>query len=159
MPFEDLYRKSRERLGRTHDEATGEDRSELAGTLLKLYSVGGVGLVEFWRCYPTFSTRVSDKPVAAPVARMMAEENQAVATMRHQCIVLNDLDRQLIPMLDGSHTRLSMRTKLLEAFNQGQINLARQGQPIKEEHKARPILTEMIDQQLARYAETGLLIA
>lgn len=159
VPFEQLYQQARARLGpAATDETAQKDRAELAGTMLKLYSIGGAGLVEFWRSYPKFSTRVSDKPVAAPVARLMAAENQSIATMRHQCIMLNDLDKQLIPMLDGTQTRLTMRTKLLEAFGKGQINLARQGQPIKEEHKARPILTEMIDQQLERYAETGLLI-
>jgi methyltransferase-like protein len=160
VPFEELYRQAREKLGGQADEATAQrDRAELAGTLLKLYSIGGTGLVEFWRSYPAFERRVTEKPVATPVARLLASEGQSIATMRHQCILLNDLDRQLVPMLDGTNTRLTMRAKLLEAFNKGQINLARQGQPIKEEHKARPILTEMIDQQLARYAETGMLIA
>ncbi len=174
VPFAELFARARKKLGNVRsdlgssgtgnnsaqetDPSLERDRNELAGTLLKLYSIGGCGLIEFWRSYPKFVTRVSDKPVASPVARLLAQENQSIATMRHQCIMLNELDRQLIPMLDGTHTQLAMQSKLLEAFNKGQINLARAGQPIKEEHKARPILRDLIDQQLTRYAESALLI-
>lgn len=160
LPFDQLFQKARQRLSNVslEDAAIERDRGELAGTLLKLYSIGGTGLVEFWRRYPKFVTRVSEKPVASEVARLMARENQSVATLRHQCIMLNEIDRQVIPLLDGTQTRSTIRLGLMEAFNKGQINLARKGQPIKEEHQARPIITELIDQQLTRYAESGLLI-
>jgi methyltransferase-like protein len=160
MPFEVFFKKARERLPNAslEESAIERDRMELAGTLLKLYSIGGTSLVEFWRSYPKFVTRVNDRPIASPVARMMAEENQTVATLRHQCLILNDIDRKLLPLLDGTQSRTTLRMALMQAFTRGQFNLARKGQPIKEEHQARPILTEMIDQQLERYAETGLLV-
>jgi methyltransferase-like protein len=101
---------------------------------------------------------VSERPVVSPVARMMAQQGAQVTNMRHQPVTIGDFDRQVLPALDGSQTRTTLRSRLLEAFRSGQINLAKSGQPVREEHQARAILTATIDEQLQKYAGNALLI-
>lgn len=158
LPFAQLFEKARQKLGSHAASDVERDRLELSATLLKLYSIGGTALVEFWSSYPSFICKVSDKPVANPLARVLARESNTVPTLRHQCLTIGDLDRQIIPMLDGTQTRTTIRNTLLEAFRKKTFTLAKNGQPIQEEHQARPVLTEAIDTQLTRYAETGILI-
>src|SRR5262249_58913929 len=127
------------------------------GTFRKMDCVGGAGRVEFWRSFPRFAGRAGERPVASPLVRLMAQEGAQVTSLRHQTVTVGDFDRQVLPLPDGSQTRLSLRDRLLEAFRAGRINLAREGRPVREEHQARPLLAETIDRQLDRYAENALL--
>jgi methyltransferase-like protein/SAM-dependent methyltransferase len=160
VPVEEVFRQALRRLDRVHgtDEQSRRDRDELDGSLLRIYSVAGQGTLELWSCYPSFATRPGERPAASPVVRLMARDGDRVTNLRHQTITVGAFDRHILPLLDGTLTRAALRNRMLDAFRQGQVQLARNGQPIRDEHQARALLADTIEQQLRKYAETALLI-
>jgi methyltransferase-like protein/SAM-dependent methyltransferase len=155
IPFEELRRQARRRLGSPPED---RDARELGSALLQMYCNAGAALVELWRSFPRFATRAGDRPLASPMARLMAREGMQVTSLKHQSVGLGDFDCQILPLLDGTRTRSALRDQLLDVYRQGQMNLARNGEPVRDVHQARAALTEGIEQQVRRYAEAGLLL-
>jgi hypothetical protein len=68
-------------------------------------------------------------------------------------------DRTLLPLLDGTRTIESLREHLLGVFRAGQFSLSREGLPIRRDDEARPLIAELVDAQLKKYAEAALLVS
>jgi hypothetical protein len=78
------------------------DRDELAAILLSTWRAG---IVDGRLLPPRFVTSVSDRPVASPLARLQAAEGQRdpqVSSLQPATEVLDETDRRLVPLLDGS---------------------------------------------------------
>lgn len=50
------------------------------------------------------SRTVADKPLASPLARLQAAQQDFVANLRHEVVRLSDMDRRCLTLLDGSRT-------------------------------------------------------
>jgi methyltransferase-like protein/cyclopropane fatty-acyl-phospholipid synthase-like methyltransferase len=169
VSFHDLLTQAQKRLdaaaralpaGAPTNRATAEEeRFVLAKAILTAYAGGSNNLVELWLRPPSFAATVSDRPLASPLARLQAAAGPTVSSLRHQAVTLGEFDRQLLPYLDGTRTRSGMLKVLLEHFRRGKLTLARNGAPIVEEHRARPVLAETLDMQLPNLARAALLVA
>jgi hypothetical protein len=61
---------------------------------------------------PLFAT-VSDRPVAFPVARLQAQRQAgSVCNLRHRGVVVEEIDRQLLLLLDGTNNVAALRRML-----------------------------------------------
>jgi len=110
--FDELLAGSRSRIGRGEGDAAraGEaDARELGDGLLMAYSIG---LVELHLQPSRAVSRAGPRPLASALARWQAHQGPTVTTLRGEhALVEDDLERHLIPLLDGTRGR----SELLEA--------------------------------------------
>jgi methyltransferase-like protein/SAM-dependent methyltransferase len=160
LPFDELRRQARARLKTPDAPAVAdEDTRALGQALLTAYAGGPSTLLELSLRPPHFALTVSDRPEASPLARLQAGRGAEVTNLRHQRVALNELDRLLLPHLDGRHGPAAQLEALLGHFGQGRLSLVRDGQPIREAQQARPVLARALEQELPRLAGAALLVA
>jgi methyltransferase-like protein/SAM-dependent methyltransferase len=162
LPFAELRRQARARLGQPPDETPeGVERDTLAlgDAVLRAYAAGPGVVAELWLGPPRFADRPGPRPVASPLVRLQAPGSTHVTSLRHQRVAITDFDRFLLPLLDGTRNRSRLLEALLEGFRKGALNLARDGRPITDAHQARPALAQALDEQLPRLATCALLLA
>jgi len=92
-------------------ELVGTDGpAELLGFLLRCYEMGFINL-HTWT--PHFVTQISERPVAAALARYQARVSLAVATPRHTTLQIEaPIARKLIQLLDGTRARPALVEEL-----------------------------------------------
>jgi hypothetical protein len=110
---------------------------EVATMLLNFYAVGGATLLGLWGHLPSYAGRPSERPVVWPIARWMAKGTNRATGLRHETVNLDQIDRQILPLLDGSHSRSMLRDRLVELFRKGELTVNREGTVAKDEHQAR----------------------
>src|SRR5262249_9704994 len=87
-----------------------EAQTQLAEFLMKLYTVG---LVDFRATQPPVATRVSEKPVASPLARWQIQRGNSVTSLFHIVVQIEDeVGENMINWLDGSADRNTLIEKL-----------------------------------------------
>ena len=158
VPFDALRKQARELLGGgTGDERQmAEDTVTIAVGLLNCYM--GSDLVELHGMPITFVRTPGDKPVAMPLARAQAVRGPMVTNRRHEVVRLNDLDRQLVPLLDGAHDRAMIADKLTVVAQAGALSIQKDGQPLTDDVQIKAALGSVLDQALANVAKMALLV-
>jgi methyltransferase-like protein len=160
LPFAEVRARAQARLGAAMDtEGRRPDAQTLARALLSAYATGGTSLVELSLRPPAFTTEVSERPVASPLARFQAANEQPITNLRHGLVRVTPFDRHLLPHLDGTHDRQGLLAALLERLRQGQLQIEEDEKPVADGERAQRILAEVLDQQLPKLAAAALLIA
>lgn len=156
LSFDLLWNRVRERLGRTTESTTETgDGEQLAESLLQCYFTN---LVELHVRAPQFVRRITERPVACPLARVQVEANSRITSRRHRSVVLSDLDRVVMPLLDGSRDRTSLREALVDLVANGAVTIQRDGQPLTEGVNLQNVLEQALDESLRRLAEGAFLV-
>jgi methyltransferase-like protein/SAM-dependent methyltransferase len=156
LPFDVLRRQARERLGGRADDPAkaAEDSTLLAVGLLNCYM--GSDLMELYGMPVTFARTAGERPVALAPARLTAASG-TVANRRHEVVKLTELDRRLIPLLDGTRDRPALVTQLTEIAASGQLSVRRDGVPISDRGELHAALASIIDEALAKVAGMAVL--
>ncbi|MBA4065828.1 MAG: hypothetical protein C0501_19335 [Isosphaera sp.] len=101
------------------------------------------------------AVRVGERPAALAVARArLAAGEDGAATRRHEFYRATDLDRHLIPLLDGTRDRAALVDRMAGV---GGFRVEQDGRPVTDPAARRAALGRMVDEALDRYAEVGLL--
>lgn len=98
----------------------------------------------------TFARAVNERPVASLLARTQAPSTDVVCNLRHRGVPLIDLDRLVLPWLDGTRDRQALRQLLCEAVSAGRVKLPDQ-QP--------ETIDKALDASLTRLAGYSMLVA
>ena len=106
-------------MGSQADDQTAQN---LMTDLLQVFSCSSQ-LVEFQSYMPTFSFELSAYPVACPQARLAAVHSPIVCNVRHEQIILDETQRRLLPLLDGSRDR----DALAQALENDEVDSALRG--------------------------------
>jgi hypothetical protein len=127
--------------------------SELADFVWRAYQAG---LLELHVHVPPVATRVSERPVASPLARLEARDGNVITTLHCRSLHLSDrLQRALVMLLDGTRDHTALRKDLLELFKSGDLTLQDGSQPVVDMQimgKRIDSESEQILQDLARSA-------
>lgn len=122
VPFGDLLDRARRSLGEAHED----DAATLARLVTELHATGAAHLT---LSPPGFTLQVSEKPVAFPLARFQARDQDWVTNLRHGPVKIEDeLARRVLTMLDGTRDQDSIARELdvsLEGLREGLARLAR----------------------------------
>jgi methyltransferase-like protein/2-polyprenyl-3-methyl-5-hydroxy-6-metoxy-1,4-benzoquinol methylase/Fe-S-cluster containining protein len=160
LSFDDLWTEVQARLSQSPIEEAlrGEPgRALLAKDLLQSYLTNMMALHGH---VSRFALRVSDKPVASPLARYQARHQTAadihITTLTHRKVKLDDLDLVILPLLDGSRDRAALVDALVNAVNEGSLTVHRKGQPAAPD-QMRVILEASLEDCLNRLARFALL--
>jgi len=131
LAFAELRNAARDRLGpvRIQEASTIALDAQVLGTdILQCYTAD---LVELQIRAPEFTLQSGERPLASPLARLQAESGLHVTNLRHEIVNLDEFNRQLIRLVDGSRDRAA----LLEALNglvaEGVLVAEQHGQPVK----------------------------
>ncbi|HEX4613905.1 MAG TPA: class I SAM-dependent methyltransferase, partial [Urbifossiella sp.] len=155
-PFADLLAEARRLLGRPADTAD-DDATTLALGLVNTYISSD--LLEFHAAPVAVSRAVGEKPEAVRAARLQAAGGATMVTnRRHELVKLTDLDKQLVPLLDGTRTRAELVEALTERALAGALQIARNNKAVSGEPALRDALTAVIDPALATLAGHALLV-
>jgi cyclopropane fatty-acyl-phospholipid synthase-like methyltransferase/methyltransferase-like protein len=140
IAFEELLRLAAEKLGR---DSTADERKAYAEVMTVAWMAGLVGLHGH---RPRYNTRVSERPVASPLARIQIRSGLHATTLLHSTIRLDDEPtRRLLQVLDGTRDRRQIAAEVLAAF------------PADQRPDPAALMTGL-ERNLARLAREGLLV-
>jgi len=159
--FAELLKAARQRLniGQQDAATANADIQMLASNLLTGY-MHSDQLVAFTIFEPTFLDAVSDRPLASAWARLQAETNKTVTTMRHGRYVLEPYEKFLIQMLDGQHDTGSLVQALLDGpIASGDLTLEEDDRAITDPIELHNLLRDGVEKTLNAFAGAPLLLA
>jgi SAM-dependent methyltransferase len=107
---------------------------------------------------PMHALAVGDRPVASPLVRLQARAGPRVTSLRHSIVVLNDFQRQLVQLLDGSRDRTDIAEALAALIVDGTIAIALQGRQINDETVAKQLVKEALEENLNWLVKRCLLV-
>jgi methyltransferase-like protein/2-polyprenyl-3-methyl-5-hydroxy-6-metoxy-1,4-benzoquinol methylase len=159
VPFDILRKEARTLIGGdpTDPKLIAEDTQVIAVGLLNCYM--GSDLIELHGMPITFARQVSDKPTALGLARIQAGRAAVVTNRRHEVVRLNDLDKHLVPLLDGTRDKSAIVAELTKVAQNGLLNVQKDGITISEPKEIQQALISVMDQALANVARMALLTA
>ena len=158
VPFDVLRKSSREMIGGdgTDPKIIAEDTQTVAMGLLNCYMSSD--LVELHGMPITYAKTAGELPTAWPVARMQAVRGGSVTNRRHEVLRLNDLDRHLVPLLDGKSDKAKIIEGLAKVAAAGALNVQKDGITLYDETDIQTALKSVIDQALQQAADKALLV-
>jgi len=74
---------------------------------------------------PQFTLRVSESPIASPVARLQSEQGKEVTNLRYEVFSLNLANRQILKHLDGKHDRAALLEVMRKSIEAGDLILSK----------------------------------
>jgi SAM-dependent methyltransferase len=151
LPYDGLLKAAWSRMGLAGGSSdTGAAR--LAAALLQGHISGLIELsIRPARC----ATRLTRRPIARPLARLQAETDDTVTTLRHDNLRLNATARSLLRLLDGSRDLPA----LCSAMEQIMLENARNMDPSLTLTDAdRKHVSKGLEQDLRRFVDEGLLV-
>ena len=153
--FEELRASTRELLGRS--EPGGDaDREDFASQLLQCHMMQ---LVDMQTTDPPIATEPGDRPRAPALAWRNAGKDARIVSLRNHVAVLEEIDRMVLPLLDGSRDRDAIIDELAASVAGGRLNLESNGQPISGQEAVREALVSIVRSSLRRIADQALLLA
>lgn len=96
------------------------------------------------------ATRLSERPVASPLARLEARSEPVVTSLHHVELNLAHFDKYVLRLLDGTRDRDRIIDDVMAAASRGELNL---GDP-----RPRAAVTNAVDHALGQFRVTGLLV-
>jgi methyltransferase-like protein/SAM-dependent methyltransferase len=158
LPFDVLRRQAREQLGGHPDDPAkaAEDATLMAVGLLNCYMSSD--LIELHGMPVTFARTAGERPVALAHARLTAAATGMAANRRHEIIRLTELDRHLLPMLDGTNDRPALVSKLTDVALGGKLTIRRQDAPVTDREGIHAALASIIDEALTKVAGMAVLV-
>jgi methyltransferase-like protein/cyclopropane fatty-acyl-phospholipid synthase-like methyltransferase len=158
VPFDILRKSARERIGGNASDprTVAEDTNVVAVGLLNCYMSSD--LVELHGTPVTFARKAGEKPTVLPWARIQATRSAIVTNRRHEVIRMNDLDKQLIPLLDGTNDRAAIVEKLTQVALGGALNVQKDNITLYDPKEIRQALESVLEQALQNVANQALLV-
>ena len=161
VPFAELLQGARARLatgaGSLADAATlAQDAAHLANDLMRSFVVG---VVELRMRAPQLCAAPSARPSASPLARLQAEEGRPITNLRHEPAALDEPNRQLLRLLDGTRDRDALVAALAKLVQDGAIEVHQGGEALTSGPALETILRAGLEENLPKFARAALLVS
>ncbi len=150
--FPALWERVRTALG--YDES--EPAEPLREALLRCYLSN---LIELQSLPHRFATEAGERPVASPLARIQARDNERVTNLRHRSVELGAFDRLVLRHLDGTRDRQALLDQVAALVESDEFSIQQNDEPIRDPGRIREILSAELGPCLARLAGSALLTA
>ncbi len=132
------------------------DAEEIVGNLILDCVVSE--LMELRLAPSRHALQPNESPKASPVARFQAAVDTAVTNRRHETVYLDDLNRRILQLLDGSRDRAALVDALCQLAETSGLNLMRNDKALKDPLEIREALQEAVESALPELARNALLI-
>jgi methyltransferase-like protein len=125
-----------------------------------LLAACGSDLIRLHAQPPQFVTKVSERPVASPLARAQANHGGAVTNMSHKSVDIEDsLGVRLLQLLDGARDREALCDEMMNFIARDATFTRPGGTPINDQQEARRLVSAAIEGNLRKLAQMALLVA
>jgi methyltransferase-like protein len=131
------------------------DVQALAAQILEGYAHGFVVLRS--RKAP-FVTALSDRPVASALARHQAKTGDLVTNQLHESGLVDDFDRHMLQLLDGSNDRKAVVESLAKLVENGTLRSSNPGSESSRGEPLRRNLAKAVEDGLGHFAKLALLV-
>lgn len=153
VAFGELLQLAAAKLGRATSD---EDRQALAMHVLNAHVSSD--LIELHAAPVRFARTPGEKPVALVHARAgAARGRESVSSRRHETMKLNEMNRRLLPLLDGTRDRPALVAELTTLAQRGELALQKGGQPITDPEELRAAVATALDTALDELARGAIL--
>ena len=129
------------------------ERETLAGIIIKGCFTSD--LLELHAAPVVLCTTISERPLASPLARLQAQRQALATSLRHETVRLGEVERRILPWLDGQTDRGAMVERLRDLAAQGTLVL----QKDLDNLQRSAAIERALDSALAEVARHALLIA
>lgn len=153
LPFADLVARVAERVGQPPEQI----RTPLAVQILHVYLSSD--LMEL-HALPLPRVNVTERPQALRSLRVRLELGESGgANRRHEVFRPDHFDSVLIPLLDGTRTKLELLEELTRRVTRGLLLLPGETPPGSDLEKTRARLAPLLEEALQRLANASVLVA
>ncbi|MED5370040.1 MAG: class I SAM-dependent methyltransferase [Myxococcota bacterium] len=152
MSVPELALAARELLG---EDPQPDDVQEVGTNILACFAKD---LVEVRVTPVPWVTQISEKPIVWARARQQATEGSLVTSLMHTTVRLEDFDKILVPLLDGSRDIPALAEAAAEVLNNKDLKVQWTGPDLSGSPMLIEALQPMIQAQLERICRLGLLI-
>ncbi|HKM56231.1 MAG TPA: hypothetical protein VJY33_22695, partial [Isosphaeraceae bacterium] len=119
----------------------------------------GSGLLDFHVHPPRFASEPGDRPVASPLARLQAEQEEMVTNLRGRAVELDEFHRLVLRRLDGTRNLSQLLEEIKALFLSGDFSIEQEGQPVRDPAMIEVMIGPEIEPTVRRLAGLALLIA
>lgn len=155
MPYHDL-------CNMVHEKTRFSNLEEIKNILRNdLYLTDGMfsGLFAIRAYSRDYIVKVTEKPIACPLARYLALQGNTVTNRRHETIYLDVVSKCLLPFLNGSNDISSLREIARSRLSFEALNLLdEEKHPIQDQTKIDKCLTQLCSNILEKIAIQAILI-
>jgi methyltransferase-like protein len=161
IPFPDLLAGAQARLPArpatsAADSSTPGDAEILSATLLQCYAFGVVDLLG---SQTKFTVEPSPRPRVSALALAQAQRRIPVTNARHESITLEDSQREILSLLDGTRDRTMLMTELTALVGRGALQVrSKGGDRLASGSELTAALHALLDDALSFFAKSALLI-
>jgi len=155
--FEELWDDVVERLGPLAAEVTSPHGRDAFALLL--LAGHRMNLAELTTYEPPITPEPGERPRIGALARRQAARGERVIDLRNWVAELQDFDRLLLPRLDGTHDRASLREQFTRDVAEGRLKLRNDDQTALDPAEISEVLTRLIDESLRRIVGAALVLA
>jgi methyltransferase-like protein/SAM-dependent methyltransferase len=153
LPFGELHDRVRERFG----GPAAPTPEALAEAALQCFLKN---LVELHVHEPPVATRLAERPVASPLARLQAANDVLrVTNLWHRVVELTVLDMLVLRLLDGSRDRAALIEALVKLVLDDVLTITHEGQPVRDPSLVRQAVGGALEPCLRRLLGCALLLA
>ncbi len=157
IAYVDLLEAARQRVQAVSRRTiTDEDVVRLQESLLEC---GLKGIIELHSQPQSFTTEVSARPLASPVARWQARREDIITNRSFEAVRLELLDREVIGLLDGTRETPQIVEELAARARSGRLMVSEQSQRIEDDERMVAAINFIVPQSLERLARHAFLIA
>ena len=161
IPFPDLLAGAQARLPTrpatsAADRSTPGDAEILSATLLQCFAFGVVDL----HGSPTqFTVEPSPRPRVSALALVQAQRRIPVTNAKHESITLEDSQREILSLLDGTRDRTMLMAELTTLLGRGALHVrSKGGDRLASGSELAAALSGLLDDALSFFAKSALLI-
>ena len=115
------------------------------------------GYAEFRFESDRLATKPDGNPKACSWARCQAQASKYVTNLLHELLTLNEVDRRILPMLDGSRDMKSIEAEIAGLIRTGVLVPAPDTVPLGKKTRALP--RRIAEEVVARFGKMGLLMS
>ena len=160
IPFQQLATEVEARARQQFGFVPKPDQDVTSDLAQSIWATYCAGLLELHVHVPPYIVRVSDKPIASPLARWQARRSDIVSTLHHKSLKLRtSVHRGLLALLDGSRDRTALRTDLLQVFASGTLDLVDgDGKVISDMSLVSKTIDDELEEFLQKASRTAVLM-
>ena len=156
LDFNELLNRVRKSLKGKNDAALEADETSLSKIILWTYAAG---LVELHIYQPDFTLKISERPVASPLALLQLQNGNRITNLRHNSVQMEgSLEIRLLLLLDGARDRTAILNELANLVESGAASLRMNDIEVRDRLKAIEILSKGLETSLKQIAHLALLV-
>ena len=133
----------------------GSIGEQLAESMLRCFETS---LVDLHIAPPTYTVTIGERPLGSPYARYQATTSPQVTNRKHETVMLDDLQRQILFAMNGSRTREQIVDFVTDLVVSGKLVVYHQQRRIVDSSEVRPIIADNIRGFILNLANQSLVI-